>query len=337
MKRNMTQWVAELIDNEDKRPMPVLSFPAVTLMDISVRELISDSELQAQAMAMIAQKLPTLCALGFMDLSVEAEAFGSDIIVPDGEVPTVVGALVTDEEAADALEVPPVGAGRTGLYIESMKKALELITDRPVLAGAIGPFSLAGRLMGVEDALVYCFDEPDMVHTIMEKTTKFITEYVLAFKEAGANGVLLAEPLTGLLSPSMAEEFSTPYVTKIVEAVQDDSFIVIYHNCGQSVMYMAEQLASIGAAGYHFGNAADLEAMLQKMPETVPIFGNLDPAGQLFAGDCGSVFAATEEMVNRCGKYKNYVPSSGCDIPPLTSWDNIEAFFRACHERFYRG
>ncbi|MBE6991836.1 MAG: methyltransferase [Ruminococcaceae bacterium] len=337
MKRNMTQWVADLIANEDKRPMPVLSFPAVTLMDISVRELISDSELQARAMALIAEKLPTLCALGFMDLSVEAEAFGADIIVPDGEVPTVVGALVTDEDAADALEIPAVGAGRTGLYIESMQKALQRITDRPVLAGAIGPFSLAGRLMGVEDALVYCFDEPDMVHTIMEKTTRFVTDYILAFKAVGANGVLMAEPLTGLLSPTLAEEFSTPYVKQIVDAVQDDEFMVIYHNCGQSVMYMAEQLTSIGAAGYHFGNAADLEAMLQQMPDNVPIFGNLDPAGQLFAGDTASVFAATTEIVNRCGEYKNFVPSSGCDIPPLTSWDNIDSFFKACHERFYKG
>lgn len=337
MKRNMTQWVSDLIANEDKRPMPVLSFPAVTLMDISVRDLISHSDLQAQAMALIAEKLPTLCALGFMDLSVEAEAFGADIIVPDGEVPTVVGALVTDEDAADVLEVPPVGAGRTGLYIESMKNAVERITDRPVLAGAIGPFSLAGRLMGVEDALVYCFDEPDMVHTIMGKTTKFITDYVLAFKAAGANGVLLAEPLTGLISPTLAEEFSTPYVTQIVNAVQDDEFIVIYHNCGQSTKYMADQLTSIGAAGYHFGNAVDLEELLQKMPSNIPIFGNLDPAGKLFAGNTADVYAATTEMVNKCGEYRNYVPSSGCDIPPLTSWENIDAFFKACHQRFYRG
>lgn len=67
-----------------------------------------------------------------MDLSVEAGSFGSQIKVSDDEVPTVVGAIVTSEEEADALQVPAVGAGRTGKYVEAIKKACELISDRPV-------------------------------------------------------------------------------------------------------------------------------------------------------------------------------------------------------------
>lgn len=53
--------------------------------------------------------------------------------------------LIEDEDDAKALKVPEVGAERTGLYIEAIGKAVNLITDRPVFAGAIGPFSLAGR------------------------------------------------------------------------------------------------------------------------------------------------------------------------------------------------
>ena len=49
--------------------------------------------------------------------------------------------------------------------------------------------------------MLYCYDEPDMMHTVLEKTTEFITKYILAYKAIGAHGVVIAEPLAGLLSP----------------------------------------------------------------------------------------------------------------------------------------
>ena len=38
--------------------------------------------------------------------------------------------------------------------------------------------------------------------------------------------------------------------------------------------------------------------------------------------------------MEKCCSHKNFVISSGCDIPPLSSWDNIDAFFNAVDE-FY--
>lgn len=55
------------------------------------------------------------------------------------------------------------------------------------------------------------------------------------FKLAGSNGIIIAEPATGLLSPAQCDEFSSQYVKRIVEAVQDDYFLVILHNCGNTV------------------------------------------------------------------------------------------------------
>lgn len=234
MKRDMKRWLEELRGAPVKKAMPVLSFPAIQLMGISVRELISSSDAQARGMHLVAQRTDAAASVSLMDLSVEAECFGSAIRVSDEEVPTVVGSIVSTEEEARALAVPPVGAGRTGLYIEAIEKAVGLITDRPVFAGVIGPFSLAARLLDVAEIMIYCYEEPDMVHVLLEKATQFITEYCKAYKEAGANGVVIAEPVAGLLSPALSAEFSGPYVKQIVDAVQDDSFLVIYHNCGNS-------------------------------------------------------------------------------------------------------
>lgn len=329
MNRNMKQWAAGLIAAPVKKPLPLLSFPCVQLMGTTVEQLIHSSALQAQSMKLVADRVPSAAAVSLMDLSLEAEAFGADIHVSPDEVPTVVGTLISEEDEADALEIPAVGAGRTGLCVDAIRLAAEAITDRPLLAGIIGPYSLAGRLMDVSEIMILCYDEPDMVHTVMEKATAFLIEYCRAFRDAGADGVVMAEPLTGLLSPALAKEFSHPYVKKIIDAVQTDSFCVIYHNCGDNVPHMAEDIYTLGALGYHFGDAIDLLDVLPKAPADVLVMGNVSPSVQFRGGTPESIAAETKRLLETCGKYPNFVISSGCDIPPQSPWENIDAFFAA--------
>ena len=331
---NMKQWVTDTINAPVKKALPVLTFPAIQKMGISVKEFISDSDLQAKGMKIIADCTDSAASLSMMDLSLEAECFGSTIHFSDDEVPTVVGAIIEEEEDADALEIPEIGTGRTQIYIDAVEKAAKLITDRPVLAGVIGPFSLAGRLLDVTEAMIYCYDEPDMVHTVLDKVTAFTINYIKAYKAAGANGVVMAEPLAGLLSPALAEEFSSNYVKKIVDAVQDDEFIVVYHNCGNCTIQMIDSIIATGAPVFHFGNAIAMDEMMAKIPEDRIAMGNVDPAGQFRNGTPESVKESTKAIMEKCCKYKNFVISSGCDIPPMSSWDNINAFFEAVKE-FY--
>ena len=334
MKRNMYKWLEEVRLSPVKKALPILSFPAVSLMGVSVSELISDSSLQAQAMKLVADRVDSAASVSLMDLSVEAECFGSEIRVFEDEVPTVIGSIVRDQEAADALKVPKIGAARSGLYIESIEKALELITDRPVFAGVIGPYSLAARLLDVTEIMMDCYDDPDMVHTVLSKVTEFTISYCLAYKEVGANGVVIAEPVAGLLSPALNEEFSAPYVKQIVDAVQDENFIVIYHNCGDNVIRMIDSILETGSAAYHFGNSIDMAEMIPLIPSDTVVMGNVDPAGEFKNGTPESIAKATLEIMERCCSSPNFVISSGCDIPPLSKWENIVAFFAAV-KKFY--
>ena len=330
---NMKEWIADLIGNHPKRPLPILSFPSVSLLGVSVKEMISTSELQARGMKAVAEKTSAAASVSFMDLSVEAECFGCTVTVTDDEVPTIEEPLITDEDAAEALVVPTIGSGRTQIYLDAIKKAKEYITDRPVWAGMIGPYSLAARLFDLSEIMMNCYDDPDMVHAVLAKCTQFLTAYAKAYREAGADGIVMAEPVAGLLSPTLEEEFSAPYVKQIVDAVQNDRFAVIYHNCGDNVPKMLDSILSIGAAAYHFGNAMDLEKdILAKVPLDVVVMGNIDPAGVLRMGTPESVRQATTELLQKCSTYPNFVLSSGCDIPPATPWENLDAFFAAAED-----
>ena len=331
----MSSWINKFFDEKHKKPLPILSFPSSSLLNVSVKQLTSDSELQAQGMTAVAKRIDAAASVSFMDLSVEAECFGADICMSDNEVPTVKGRLINDIDEAEALCVPEVGSGRTSIYINAVKQALQNITDRPILAGMIGPFSLAARLLDVSEIMIDCYDDPDMVHLVLNKTTQFLIQYAQAYKAVGAHGIMMAEPVSGLLSPTLEAEFSSPYIKKIVDAVQDDDFVIIYHNCGDNVPHMLDSILSIGAAAYHFGNAVDMEKdILPKVPSDTIVMGNLDPVEILLISTPEAVRQATLDLLQRCAKYPNFVLSSGCDMPPLTPWQNIDAFFAAWKE-FY--
>lgn len=331
---NMRNWLNEIKKASVRKPMPVLSFPCVQFMGISVRELILSSDNQAVGMKLVADRVDSAAAIGFMDLSLEAEAFGADVKIKDTNVPIVTGALARDIDAADKLKIPAIEQGRTGICIEGIKKALTLIEDRPVFAGVTGPFTLAGSLADVSKVFMYCRENPKLLHILLEKATGFLIEYIKVYRDTGASGVFMAEPLAGMLYPKQAEQFSEPYVKEITDAVRTEDFIVIYHNCGNEAIKMTESIYRTGCDAYHFGNATDMKTMLEIFPQDKIVMGNLDPVALFAGGTPESVRKATLKLLEKCSVRSNFLISSGCDIPPAAKWENIDAFFEAVKE-FY--
>ena len=329
----MKSKVKKLLENKNKT-VPILSFPSTQLLGITVSELISSSEMQVKGMKAIAKRCNIGASLNMMDLSVEAEAFGAKIRFSDDEIPTVEKGVIDDISDAVNIGVPKVGSGRTGLYIEGVRAAKEQITDIPVFCGVIGPYSLAGRIFDMTELMMECYDSPDEVKLLLSKVTEFITEYVKAFKAAGADGVVLAEPAAGLLSPALAEEFSTPFVQQIFDAVNSNDFVLCYHNCGNAVGDMAENIATLDADIFHFGNAIDLKKIIPRMPSDRIVMGNVDPV-MFRNGTPEDIKADVERIFNECSQYDNFMISSGCDIPAAAKWENIDAYFEKVRELYF--
>ena len=334
---NMIQWAQQLRTAAKKKSMPILSYPGTQLIGASVEEVSDNSELQAKMMKAVADRTPMLAAVGLMDLSVEAECFGAKIVKSRDDIPTIREPFVKDISMVDELSVPKIGSGRSGIFLEGVRKLKEQVKDRPVFAGCVGPFSLAGRLTDVSEAMILCFEDPDKMKTLLEKCTVFLKEYAASYKEIGADGIVIAEPLAGVLSPDLAEEFSEPYVREIVQAVQDENFIVIYHNCGNSVNRMIPSVLRTGCMAYHFGNAVQMSDVLAQISADTLVMGNIDPVSKFKDGTPESMRKAVLELMEEnCAKYPNFVISSGCDIPALSRWENIEAYFAAIEEFYSR-
>lgn len=322
----MHEWRRSVIANKNRIAIPIMTHPGIEALGHSVREAITSGSLQAQAIQYLADHYPAAATCVAMDLTVEAEAFGAPIIFPEDEIASVNGRLLKDADDIHRLQVPSLHAGRIPEYLKANVIVSREVTDRPLFAGCIGPFSLAGRLYDMSEIMMLTCSDPDAAHELLDKCTQFILRYCLALKASGANGVVMAEPAAGLMSNDDCLTFSSAYVKRIVDAVQDESFIVILHNCGNTG-HCTQAMVATGADAYHFGNKCDMAEVLKEVPADKLALGNLDPVSLFKLGTVEEMETATRELLECCENYPNFILSSGCDTPPHTPLANVEAFF----------
>lgn len=330
-KRNMKEWINEIILMKEVVAMPIMTHPGIEMIGKTVRDAVTDGQVHYEAIKALCDKYPTATATVIMDLTVEAEAFGAEIVFPVNEVPSVTGRLLADDAAIEALEVPALNKGRIAQYLKANMLAARTITDRPVFAGCIGPYSLAGRLYDMSEIMMLIYINPEAANRLLRKCTDFIIRYCMALKATGVNGVVMAEPAAGLLSNDDCEQYSSVFVKEIVEKVQDDNFIVILHNCGNTG-HCTQAMVTTGAAAYHFGNKIDMVEALREVPADALAMGNLDPVSIFKSSTPEEVKKATLNLLEATKVYPNFVLSSGCDTPPHTPFKNIDAFFAALEE-----
>ncbi len=325
---NMTEWMREVLEDPKRRVIPIMTHPGIELIHETVRRAVCDGQVHFEAIRELNESYPADACTAIMDLTVEAEAFGAEIVFPEHEVPSVTKRLVSDYASVQALEVPGLDKGRVQEYLKANRLTAAAIPSKPVFAGCIGPYSLAGRLYDMTELMMAAYTEPDTAVLLLEKCTEFLIRYCRAIKATGVNGVIMAEPAAGLLSNEDCALYSSRYVKQIVEQVQDDSFMIVLHNCGNTGHCTGAMLET-GAKGYHFGEKADILEALQQCPSDVLVMGNLSPVELFKMSTPEQLGKATQEMLDATSSFRNYVLSSGCDVPPGVSSESIEAFYKA--------
>lgn len=313
-----------------RHAIPIMTHPGIEMLGFTVKDAVQNGEVHAKAIKALNDKYPSKASTVIMDLTVEAEAFGCEISFPENDMPHIKGKLVDGNSIKD-LQVPSISAGRVPEYLKANKLAVEMINDKDVLAGMIGPFSLAGRLFGMSEIMTSCYLETEAIEMLLEKCTEFLLSYSIALKETGCEGIVIAEPAAGLLSNEDCIQFSSKYIKRIVDSIQDDDFMVVLHNCGNTG-HCTDAMLYTGAAAYHFGNAADMVEALEHCPSDVLVMGNVDPVAVIKMMSAKEVEEEVYKLLDQTADYQNFVLSTGCDVPPHVATENIEAFYRALHK-----
>ena len=324
----MNKTISKILTTDRIPVMPIMTHPGIELIGKKVIDAIKDGQTHYEAVMALRKRFPqSVASTTIMDLSVEAEAFGANIVFDDNEVPTVSGRMLESAADVEALQIPSLDTKRVPEYLKANRLAAAEL-DVPLFGGCIGPFSLAGRLYDMTELMMAMYIEPETANLLLDKCTQFILEYCKQIKASGSAGVVMAEPAAGLLSNDDCQAYSSRFVKTIVDAVQDDNFVVMLHNCGNTGQ-CTKAMIETGAAALHFGNAIDMAQVLEEVPADIAVSGNINPVEIMKFGTPQQVEDVAKQLIKLADKHNNFILSTGCDVPPETPFENIESLFNA--------
>lgn len=310
--------------------LPLGVYAGLHLTGKSVRDAATDPQAQFDAQMAWHERYQTPFLQTCMDPTIEAEIFGAQVNLEEEEMPTIPGRLVRDRSELSALIDPKVGHKRTTVPLSAVQWFKEKYPGSAlfVLGSATGPLTVVCHLYGIPETLALVDTDPGLLNELLEISTRFLLRYAWAFREVGADGVIVSEPAAGLISPDSTAEFSSKFVRRIVDFVQNEQFAVIYHNCRANENHLQPMLEA-GAAIYHFGSSIDLATALGAVDGETILSGNIDQVSMMLNADPDTVAVQTNHLLDVTANHRNFVISASCQLLPGTPLANIDAFYQA--------
>lgn len=263
----------------------------------------------------------------FTDLFPWPEAMGATCVYPEDNTVDLAEPAVKDEKDVDRLEpLNPYTDGRLPVHLEAMKYLIDDVGDEVgVSAAIIGPFTFASFLLGVNETLKACIQNPELVHKLCKIGLESAKAYVDAAMAIGL-GPTISEPMSSctVISPRTFRTFSKPYLAELVDHIKAAGKPVVMHICGQT-SHIWEDIADMGVAGFSIDNVASIRECKERIGDKCRILGNVDPGSIMYGGTRDQVrHEVLKGIRDGYDSPKGYTPMSGCSLPVDTPFENIQ-------------
>ena len=311
---------------------PLAGFPGVELIGSTIKIAQQNFGEHYKAIRALVDDFHPDLVFPLMDLSVEANALGRFTVFPRDESATVPKERFSLEELEQLSQINITFDSRLMGFVETLK-LMSVSLPRDILRGAyvVGPFTLAGLMMGADDAVMSTVLDPDTLHRLCHFTTERIQEYIQLLLAAGAQVICILEPSAVMLSPGQFSEFSAIYIRHITTSFKYSGANFVYHTCGNT-MHLVDKMAHAGVQGVSLDShdtGVDLPAVAERLPEDVVVIGNISPTATMRSGTPREVRREVEALLGQMRPYPRFVLSTGCDLPQETPIENIRAFMEA--------
>ena len=310
---------------------PLIGFPGVKMAHSSIKLAQQNHEEHFKVVNALVDAFKPDIQFVLMDLSVEANALGLNTLFPPNESATVLkknGEFGMSE--LDSLrKIKFASDSRLLSYvktIELMKSEFPSVVK--VGAYVTGPYTLAGLIIGAQEAGLMAARHPEKLEEICVFTNECIMQYTELVLSAGADAVCVLEPSGVMLGPLHFEKFSMVNVKNIVKLCHTAGSDCIYHVCGNST-HLIEKMVESEVDGLSLDSkdaGVDLSKIAKNIPENIVLIGNISPSRTIVYGSPKEVKEEVKALLKSMGSFSNYVLSTGCDLPLETPTDNISAF-----------
>jgi len=332
-KRRTIELLTKAYSEKRRIVAPLVGFPGCDITGFSIKVAQQNHGTHFACVKALVDLLKPDIAFMMMDLSVEANALGLPVRFPVDESSSVERHPVeTVEDLRRYRRVNILQDSRIQSYVKTIEMmAMGLPGEVLKCAYVIGPLTLAGLLRSAEQVAMDSILKPDMLHTLCEFATDIIQDYAGALINAGADLICILEPTGVILGPQQFRDFSSFYVKHIIESYKYAKVETIYHVCGNT-MHLVNEMAQSGVAALSIDSiefGVDIERVAATLPPDVAVIGNISPTRTLKDGTPADVRKAVTELMRKMKPYKNFILSTGCDIPPQTPTENLKAFMEA--------
>lgn len=286
-----------------------------------------DSALMAKAAGGSFKEFGFESAVVPFDLGVEAEALGAVMNYYDDVegllYPTVKEKCV---KVAEDVVIPAdlENAGRIPVVTGAIRALKQELGDK-VAVGAyvLGPFTLAGQVMELDELYEESFLDPEKIGKILDRLSDVIIQVFRIYQKAGADFFTLREMggTSDVMSPKSFRSLIKPHVARIIAEMPRPA---VLHICGDTNAII-QDMADCGADAVSVDQKNNLIETRQKLGPKAIILGNFDPVKVLHKGNPADVGAAVLECI------KNGADAvwPGCDLWPEVSAENMAAMVQA--------
>ena len=213
-------------------------------------------------------------------------------------------------------------------FIPELLKAVrilkkELGDEVPVVAGIIGPFTIAGYLIDTVPILKASLKTPEKMRPWLEVGEKAGTALAKALIDAGAD-IISCEDMTAspaLIAPKTYFDYELEYQSKQFEAI---SVPKLLHICG-NVDAIAEWMGQTGADVLSLDSKTDPRIVREKCGPDIVLLGGVDVATTLFLHGPDEIKQEAEKAVADGIQ----ILAPGCAVGPSTSTKNLQAMLEA--------
>ncbi len=322
--------------NADRVPVIAQVFGhAAAVAGISLDEYVRDGEMLARCQLNALHRYGYDAVFSVMDVNVETEAAGSVLQYRKNRYPVIERYALSREGDWNALSLPdPHKAGRMPEMLKALGILRREIRDEAMVVGCVvGPFTLTTQLLGVETALYLAIDDSPRLERLMDFATEVIIGFGLAQLQSGAHLPIVFDPSASpaVIPPNFFREFELPRLQRVFQAFTAAGAVANWLHIAGPVRSI---LPYYPKAGVHIANidyCVSAEEAGNELPTTC-LDGNIKSVTFVE----GSPAEIEAEAVNLLSVFRGrggFILSSGCEIPPESTPENVAALVNAARAR----
>lgn len=286
----------------------------------SFLDMVRNPEIAAEVTQLPLRRYPLDAAILFSDILVISEALGCPVEFHEGVGP------VFPEPIRSVRQVEEMQADLSSIsYVFDAVRVLLPDLQVPLLGFAGAPFTVASYMTGgKKEAKLWMLRDPATFHNLLDKITAATVGYLLEQAVAGVAAVQLFESWASELSYPQFEEFSAPYLTKIVSAVSKKVPVIVF---GRGMGGFIDPLQKIGAQGLSLDWGVSLSNVRKQVGPKLVLQGNLDP--HTLYSDSATIEQETKKMLKEMKGDPAYIANLGHGVFPDVSPEAVGAFIEA--------